>query len=125
MSSKSGKRSISARVQSFRHAINGVVELFVAQHNAQIHAIVTIVVVITGILFDVSATEWSFLVIAIVLVLVCEAINTAFESLCDVVSPEFHPLVKRSKDIAAGAVLLSAIGAVIIGLIIFLPYLIN
>ena len=54
---------------------------------------------------------------------VVEALNTAFEYLCDVVSPEFHPLVRKSKDIAAGAVLLSAVGAAAIGLIIFVPYL--
>jgi diacylglycerol kinase (ATP) len=59
---------------------------------------------------------------AITGVWVVEALNTAFELLCDVASPEFHPLVKKSKDVAAGAVLLSAIGAATIGLVIFLPY---
>jgi diacylglycerol kinase (ATP) len=59
------------------------------------------------------------------LVWVAEGLNTAFEFMCDVASPEFHPLVEKSKDVAAGAVLLSAVGAVIIGLIVFLPYLLS
>jgi len=62
------------------------------------------------------------LVLAIVLVWVAEALNTAFEFLCDVASPEFHPIVKKSKDVAAGAVLFSALGAVIVGIIVFYPY---
>ena len=61
--------------------------------------------------------------LVIILVWVSEAINTAFEFLCDVASPEFHPLVKKSKDVAAGAVLLNAIGSIIVGVIIFLPYI--
>ena len=123
MNIKSGDYSISKRLQSFHHAINGIAELLMSQQNARIHAVVAITVILAGFLLDVSAIEWCFLVMAIVSVLVCEAINTAFESLCDVVSPELHPLVKKSKDIAAGAVLLSVIGSVVIGLIIFLPYL--
>jgi diacylglycerol kinase (ATP) len=61
--------------------------------------------------------------LAIVLVWVAEALNTAFEYLCDVASPEFHPLVEKSKDVAAGAVLLSALGAVIVAAFVFGPYL--
>jgi diacylglycerol kinase (ATP) len=75
-----------------------------------------------GYAFGVSTSEWCFLIVAITGVWVVEALNTAFELLCDVASPEFHPLVKKSKDVAAGAVLLSAIGAVAIGLVIFIPY---
>jgi diacylglycerol kinase (ATP) len=76
----------------------------------------------TGFAVQVNDVGWCFLVMAIVSVWVAEALNTAFEFLCDVASPEFHPLVKKSKDVAAGAVLLSAAGAVTIGMIVFFPY---
>jgi diacylglycerol kinase (ATP) len=68
--------------------------------------------------------EWCLLVLVITAVWVAEGLNTAFEFLCDVASPEFHPLVKKSKDVAAGAVLLSAVGAASVGLLIFIPYVI-
>ena len=78
---------------------------------------------LAGLFFCVSPSEWCLLVLAIISVWTAEALNTAFEFLADVASPEFHPLVKKSKDVAAGAVLISAIGAVIIGLLIFVPHL--
>jgi diacylglycerol kinase (ATP) len=71
----------------------------------------------------VSLTDWRWLALAIVLVWFAEAMNTAFEHLCDVVSPEFHASVKTSKDIAAGAVLICATGAATLGVSIFLPYI--
>jgi diacylglycerol kinase (ATP) len=95
------------------------------QQNAWIHLGVTIGVLIAGFLFGVSASEWCWLVLAIIAVWSTEALNTAFELLADVASPEFHPLVKKAKDVAAGAVLISAIGAVAIGLIILGPYLLE
>ncbi len=72
-------------------------------------------------LFQLSRTEWCIIVLAVVAVWTAEALNTAFEFLTDVASPEFHPLAGKAKDVAAGAVLLAAIGAVIIGLFIFGP----
>ncbi len=116
--------SFRGRIRSIRHAIDGIIEILKGQHNAWVHFIATACVVITASFFQVSTIEWCILILAIVSVWVAEALNTAFEFLCDVASPDFHPLVKKSKDVAAGAVLLSAIGAVIIGLIIFLPYVI-
>ncbi len=77
------------------------------------------------IFFSVSKAEWIWLIIAIVIVWVAEALNTAFELLCDVTSPEFHPIVKKSKDVAAGSVLISAIGSIIIGALVFLPRIYN
>jgi diacylglycerol kinase (ATP) len=96
--------------------------MLIGQHNAWVHVIATISVVSIGLFFQITTTEWCSLIFAITLVWVTEALNTAFEFLCDVASPEFHPLVKKSKDVAAGAVLVSAIGAAIIGIMIFLPY---
>jgi diacylglycerol kinase (ATP) len=95
------------------------------QHNAWVHACATLGVVAAGIFFGVSAAEWCWLVLAVMAVWTAEALNTAFEFLADVASPEFHPLVKNSKDVAAGAVLISAIGAVIIGLLVLGPHVLK
>ncbi|NQX88121.1 MAG: diacylglycerol kinase family protein [Halioglobus sp.] len=115
--------SIRRRAHSFRHASRGVVAMLASQHNAWVHALATLAVVVLGWTLGVSAVEWCLLLLAMVIVWVAEALNTALESLCDVVSPDFHPLVRRSKDIAAGGVLLGAMGAAVLGTIIFLPYL--
>jgi len=72
--------------------------------------------------FRLSASEWCWMVIAIMAVWTAEALNTAFEFLADVASPEFHPLVEKAKDVAAGAVLISAGGSVVIALLILGPY---
>ena len=96
-----------------------------SQHNAWVHACATIGVISTGICLKVSHSEWCLLVLAIMAVWTAEALNTAFEFLADVASPDFHPLVKHSKDVAAGAVLISAIGAVIIGSLVFGPHIIK
>ena len=71
----------------------------------------------------ITRIEWCFVVLAIVAVWTAEALNTSLEFLCDVASPQFHPMVQRSKDVAAGAVSITAIGAVVIGIVVFLPYL--
>lgn len=93
------------------------------QVNARIHAALSLLVVGMGFWAGLSVVEWCFVVIAIAMVWMAEAFNTAIELVCDLSSPEFHPLVKQAKDIAAGAVLLAAIGAAMIGLMVFLPYL--
>jgi len=92
------------------------------QHNAWIHAFSTIAVVGSGLLFHLSSADWCWISLAIAIVWTAEALNTAFEFLADAVSPEFHPLVRDAKDVAAGAVLITVVVAVIIGSIIFWPY---
>jgi diacylglycerol kinase (ATP) len=114
--------SLSGRLKSMGHALDGIRTLLRDQHNAWIHALATVAVLAAGFYFYVSSTEWIALILAITIVWVAEALNTALEYLCDVVSPEFHPLVRRSKDIAAGAVLIAAMGAAAVGLIVFLPH---
>ena len=94
-----------------------------SQQNAWIHALATVSVCIVGFLFGLSASEWCWIVLAIVAVWTAEALNTAFEFLTDVASPTFHPLAGKAKDVAAGAVLLSAIGSIIIGLLVLGPHL--
>jgi diacylglycerol kinase (ATP) len=92
------------------------------QHNAWIHAAATIMVVAAGFYFHLTKAEWCWIILAIVSVWTAEALNTAFEFLTDVASPEFHPLAEKAKDVAAGAVLITAIGSVLLGIIIFGPY---
>jgi diacylglycerol kinase (ATP) len=93
------------------------------QHNAWIHATATLVVLTTAFVLRISAADWCWIILAISIVWTAEALNTAFEFLADAASPAFHPLVRDAKDVAAGAVLLTAIAATIIGAIIFWPYL--
>ncbi|HEY5498309.1 MAG TPA: diacylglycerol kinase family protein [Syntrophales bacterium] len=111
------------RLRSFRNAFRGIGILIQSQHNAWIHAFATVAVITAGILWGISKEEWTGIILAIVVVWVAEALNTAFEFLADAANPSFHPLVKNAKDIAAGAVLLAAIGSVVIGVMIFGPHL--
>lgn len=117
--------SLGARIASFGHAFRGVAELVATQHNAWIHTAATAVVCALGVLLGISAGEWLAVVLAISSVWGAEAMNTAFESLCDLVSPDHHPLVRRAKDVAAGAVLVCATGAATVGLIVFGPRLVS
>lgn len=95
------------------------------QHNAWIHAAATITVIAAGFFFQLTGAEWCWIILAIAIVWTAEALNTAFEFLADVASPEFHPIVRDAKDVAAGAVLVTAIASVIIGAVIFWPHLTN
>jgi diacylglycerol kinase len=114
---------VSARARSFRFAARGIVALLRSQHNAWIHAAASVAVVALGLRVGLSHVEWSLVVLAMIVVWSAEALNTALEALCDVASPAAHPLVERAKDIAAGAVLLAAVGAAIVGLLVFGPHL--
>jgi diacylglycerol kinase (ATP) len=79
--------------------------------------------VIFGIHFDLTNAEWCWIVLAVMTVWTAEALNTAFEFLTDLASPSFHPLAAKAKDVSAGAVLITAVGSIVIGLLIFSPYL--
>jgi diacylglycerol kinase (ATP) len=114
--------SISGRIKSFRYAIQGIILMVKSQHNAWLHATASILVMLVAAFFRLSPGEWCWMVIAIMAVWTAEALNTALEFLADVASPEFHPLVEKAKDVAAGAVLISAGGSVIIALLILGPY---
>jgi diacylglycerol kinase (ATP) len=112
---------ISERIKSFGYALEGIVAFFKTQHNAWIHLFAAIVVVVLGFVLKVNSNEWCWLIVAITLVLITEMLNTAIEFLCDFVSPQLHPQIKNIKDIAAGAVLIAAFGAIAIGCVVFLP----
>ena len=107
------------RIRSFRFALRGVWTMLRTQHNAWIHAVATAGAIGAGIAFRISPAEWLAITVVVVAVWTAEALNTAFETLCDVASPDFHPAVERAKDIAAGAVLISALGAIVVGLLVF------
>jgi diacylglycerol kinase (ATP) len=115
--------SFTGRLRSFTHAFRGIGMMLRSQHNAWVHLAATLAVIVGGLCVGISRGEWCWIVLAIVGVWMAEALNTALEFLCDVASPQFHPMVKHAKDVAAGAVLISAIGAVAVGLLIFLPHL--
>lgn len=113
-----------ARGRSFRYAWAGVVTLIRTQHNAWIHLGAMTAAIAAGILFGITATEWALVAICIGGVLAAEAVNSAVEALADRITREQDPEIGRAKDLAAGAVLLTAIGAAVVGLIIFIPYII-
>jgi len=113
--------SLGARLRSFLYAGRGLGTL-ATQHNAWIHAAATVVTVGLGLALGLERLEWLALVFAMVSVWAAEALNTAFELLCDVASPEFHPLVGRAKDVAAAAVLICALGAVVVAAFVFAPH---
>ena len=117
--------SFAARLESFRHAFRGVGVLLASQQNAWIHLLATVGVCGAGLLLGISRLEWCAIAVAIVLVWTAEALNTAFEFLCDAASPEFHPLIQKGKDVAAAAVLLCSVGAAAIGLLVFVPHLLR
>ena len=108
-----------------RHAFVGIWVMISSQHNAWIRAAATIIVIATGLFFGLAKAEWCWIVLAIISVWTAEALNTAFEFLTDVASPGFHPLAGKAKDVAAGVVLITALGAVVIGLLIFGPYVLR
>ena len=115
--------SIAARLKSFRYAFAGFAFMLRTQHNAWVHLVASLVVIAGGFALRVTADDWRWLVVAMALVWVAEAMNTAFEHLCDVVSPEFHASVQCAKDIAAAAVLVCVIAAGVLGTLTFWPYL--
>lgn len=115
------KQFLQERLNSFKYAINGIRLLFTTQIHGKFHLLVGIFVVAAGFFFDISTTEWCFIVLSIAMVMSAEGFNTAIEKLTDLVSPDYHPLAGQAKDLAAGAVLIFALGTLVIGFIIFLP----
>ena len=108
-------------LRSFKFAGNGIRLLITREHNAWIHCFAAVCVILAGWLIGLSSTEWIAIVFAIGSVLAAEAVNSSIEALADLVSPEYNEAIKRTKDLAAGAVLILAISAAIVGLIIFIP----
>ncbi len=121
---KGEKFSIGKRVRSFGYAFEGIRTLLRDEHNSRIHVAAMIVAIVLGFVLDISATEWCIVALCCGTVLMAEAMNSAVEAIADLVSPEFHPLIKKAKDIAAGGVLMMAIAVAVAGVVIFLPKII-
>lgn len=116
---------LKKRLKSFVYAFKGIGILFKTQPNAQIHLLGVLVITVLGFALGLSRTEWCLIIICIALVLLAEAINTALEFLTDLTSPDIHPLAEKTKDVAAGGVLLSVIICGIVWGIIYIPKLIQ
>lgn len=116
--------SLVKRAKSFTYAGRGIWVFVKSTHNAWIHLVILAAAVALGIYFNITVVEWMMLVLAGGFVLVAEAFNTAIEIDIDLTSPEYHPYAKDTKDVAAGAVLISAVTALIIGVFIFGHYIV-
>ena len=108
-------------INSFKYAIEGIISSFKTEQNMKIHIFIMILVIILGIVLKLSTLEWIILTIVIALVISAELFNTTIETVVDMITKEKNEKAKLAKDVAAGAVLVLAIGSVIIGLIIFIP----
>lgn len=115
------KSFILSRLQSFRHAFRGLFYVMKTQRNAWIHTAIAFAVFVLGLWLKISLTEWAILILTTALVFMAEFINTSIEAVVDLASPNKHPLAKIGKDVGAAAVLISALAAVLIGLLILVP----
>jgi diacylglycerol kinase len=122
---KNKKFSIKDRIRSFKFAFEGLAHFFKTEHNAWIHIVATAVVITLGLVFNVSTHEWLWLSLAIALVFISEIFNSAIERSVDLSTTEINPLAKQAKDLSAGATLVAAIFALIVGLTVFIPHLVD
>jgi diacylglycerol kinase (ATP) len=118
---KDTRFSIHSRAKSFKYAFEGVLRFFKKEHNAWLHLLATVYVIIVSVLVGVTSSEATALIIAVALVWITEMINTCIEKVMDMISEEYDERIKVIKDIAAGAVLVAAAAALVIGLIVFIP----
>ena len=114
----------TGRVRSFKYAFNGIRIMIRSQHNAWLHALATALVIGAGLYLRIARFEWNWLILAIMAVWSAEALNTAFEFLADATTPAYHPLIGKAKDVAAGAVLIAALGSAAIGALVLGPHLV-
>ncbi|MBU3854709.1 MAG: diacylglycerol kinase family protein [Candidatus Paraprevotella stercoravium] len=116
--------TLRKRLRSFGYAFHGIRLLITQEANAWIHCFAAVCVVVAGFFFGISMSEWIAVIFAIGMVLAAEAVNSAIEALADRVTQEYDEAIKRTKDLASGAVLILAIAAAIIGCIVFIPKII-
>ncbi len=112
-------------LKSQRYAIDGILSIVKNERNFRIQLVVAMLVVLISFLLKISHSDWIAVGFLITLVLISEAFNSVIEAVCDTVSNEYRTNIKYAKDVSAGAVLVSAILSVILGLIIFMPYIID
>lgn len=112
-------------LSSLNCAFLGIKNCYKNEFNFRVHLFLMVTVFLLSAYFSISKVEWTSIILCCLAVIVTEIINTAVENICDLISKDFHPLIKNIKDISAAAVLISAIGSCIIGCIIFLPKIFN
>jgi diacylglycerol kinase len=115
------KTFIHSRIAAFGHAFRGWGYVLKTQQNAWIHSLFATAVILVGLWVRLSPLDWAIIVLTIAMVFTAEFINTAIEAVVDLASPVHHPLAKVGKDVGAGAVLVSAMAGVVIGLLILGP----
>ena len=116
---------IRKRITSFRYAFQGIATFFRETPNAIVHLIMAILAILFGFIFSISTTEWLAIIIVIGLVLALEAVNTSIEMLADFVCQERNKSIKKVKDVAAAGVLIASIAALAVGILVFLPKIIE
>lgn len=121
MNTKEDKFYVKQRFMSFKYAFEGFKVLLKNEHNARVHLFFALIAIVLGFLLKINAVEWTLIVFAIGFVFVAEIFNTCIEEVCNFVCAEKDSRIKKIKDLAALAVLFSAVSAVVVGLIIFLP----
>lgn len=115
------KEKTKKLINSFKYAFSGIIASFKTERNMKIHILIAVLVIVLGILLKMSKTEWVMCIFAITIVISAELFNTAIETIVDMITTEKNEKAKIAKDVSAGGVLLTAIGAAIVGLIIFIP----
>ncbi len=113
------------RIQSFQYAFSGIWHTLKTQRNAQIHICIAAIILALGLALNLTLTEWAILILTMGFVIATEMLNTVAESAMDYISTDFNPQIKVVKDVAAGAVLVSALTAVVVGLLILGPPLLK
>ena len=116
-----GPGLLRRRIASFGHAFRGVGAALRSELHLQFHAVASVAVLGLGLYVGLTTTEWALVALAVAGVWAAELLNTALETLTNLVSPDYHPLAGRAKDVAAGAVLLAALGALVVGGLVFGP----
>ncbi len=119
------KNFVQSRVNSFRYAFAGIQYVLKTQQNTWIHAAISVLVIFLGFWLNISPLSWALVFVTLGMVWMAECLNTAVETIIDLVSPQQHPLAKIGKDVAAAGVLLAALAAVGVGLLVFGPLLLQ
>ncbi len=115
------QNELYSRAKSFQYAFDGWWYVIRTQHNAWIHAVISLIVLGMGLWLTLSPRDWAVIILAMMAVWTAEFMNTALEALVDMATEEFHPLAKIAKDVAAAGVLVGAAGAILVGLLIMGP----
>jgi diacylglycerol kinase len=118
---KSNKFTLKSRFESLKFAFRGFRSLLKNEHNSRIHFMAAIAVIIGGIILKINPFEWSLVILVIGIVFLTELLNSSLEALADFIDPEWNESIRKAKDYAAAAVLISAIISVVVGALIFIP----